>query len=325
MPRSKRSRSSHKKKPQKYDTGFKDWVERQAHDVLPVLLPGAVYEETLNVEISRSMMRADKVFKILYCGEEHVLHLEFETGSDKNLHSRLLVYNAVLYQDYQLPVITIVVYPFKVEPAVSPLRIISDKKEILTFHFGTLPLFTLEAEQFVQEHRACMYPVLPTMCGVHAELMVQVMQELTELYRNDEVTLAQQYAWMMVLLERTGTIESLEKNRIQEKLKMYDQLWDESPRVQKMKAQIREQALKEGKEKEKQEIKERNEIEAKALQQALVSMIQARFPNLTEFAQQRVGLFDNPGTLNLLIQKIATAPDANIARWLLDSSTEAHE
>ncbi len=170
-----------------------------------------------------------------------------------------------------------------------------------------------------------MYPVLPTMCGVHAELMAQVMQELTELYRDDKVTLAQQYAWMMVLLERTGTVDSLEKDRIQEKLKMYDQLWDESPRVQRMKAQIREQALKEGKEKEKQEIKERTEIEARAFRRALVSMIQARFPNLTEFAQRQVELFDEPAALDLLIQKIATAPDANIARWLLDSSTEAHE
>src|SRR5437763_10547954 len=147
MPRYKRSRSP-SKKPQKYDTSFKDWVDQQAHDILPLLLPGATYEKTLTVEIIRSVMRADKVFKILYCGEEHILHLEFETKSDRKLRSRLLVYNSVLYQDYQLPVITIVVYPFKVEPAVSPLRITSDKKEVLTFHFRTLSLFTLEAEQF---------------------------------------------------------------------------------------------------------------------------------------------------------------------------------
>jgi hypothetical protein len=62
--------------------------------------------------------------------------------------------------------------------------------------FQTLPLFTLEAEQFVQEHRACMYPVLPTMQGVHAEMIAQVMDELVQLYRDDEVTLSQQYTWM---------------------------------------------------------------------------------------------------------------------------------
>jgi hypothetical protein len=72
MPRTKRKRSS-RKQPQRYDTSFKVWVEQQAHDVLPWLLPGTVYEETLNVETARSMVRADKVFKVLYYGEEHTL------------------------------------------------------------------------------------------------------------------------------------------------------------------------------------------------------------------------------------------------------------
>src|SRR2546429_547862 len=184
MPRSKRRQSS-RKRPQKYDTSFKSWVNQQAHEILPLLLPGVVYEQTLNVETDRSMVRADKVFRVLYCGEEHILHLEFETGLDTQLPARLLVYNSGLYRDYQLPVITIVIYPFSVQQAVSPLRIMSNKKEILRFSFQTLPLFTLEAEQFVQEHRACMYPVLPTMQGVHAELLAQAMQELAELYRED--------------------------------------------------------------------------------------------------------------------------------------------
>ena len=108
-------------------------------------------------------MRADKVFKGLYYDVEHVLHLEFETGSDRDLRSRLLVYNSVLYRDHKLPVITIVIYPFAVEQAESPLCIKSNGKEILIFNFRTLPLFTLEAVQFVQEHQACMYPLLPAM------------------------------------------------------------------------------------------------------------------------------------------------------------------
>ena len=143
MPQSKGKQPSRKKKPQKYDTSLKDWIEQQAPDILPVLLPGTVYEKTLNVEVSRSMMRADKVFKILYYGEEHILHLEFETKSDGDLRSRLLVYNSVLYRDYKIPVMTIVVYPFPVEQAESPLCIKSNGKEILTFNFRILPLFTL--------------------------------------------------------------------------------------------------------------------------------------------------------------------------------------
>ena len=351
MPQPKGQRASRKKKPQKYDTSFKALVESQASDILPLLLPGAAYEKTLNVEIIRSTMRADKVFKVQYCGQEHILHLEFETGSDGKLCSRLLVYNSVLYRDYKIPVITIVVYPFPVNQAVSPLCIKSNGMEILSFHFRTLPLFTMDAEQFVQEHRACMYPLLVTMNGVHAEMIAQVMQELTELYRNNEASLAEQFTWMTILLERTATIGALEKSRIEEKLKMFDQLWDESPRVQKMKKQYRDEGRKES-EKERlrlqQElVKGKQEAEQKFLnlqeqipamhekdtadqkvkdrRSSLLSVIRVRFPNLTEIAQQRVELLDKPEVLDLLIELIVAAPDANTARLLLNPSTQAHE
>jgi hypothetical protein len=338
MPQSKGKQPSRKKKPQKYDTSLKDWIDQQAPDVLPLLLPGTVYEETLNVEASRSrsMMRADKVFKILYYGEEHILHLEFETRSDGDLCSRLLVYNSVLYRDHKLPVITIVVYPFPVQQAESPLCIKSNGEEILTFKFQTLPLFTLEAEQFVQEHRACMYPLLPAMKGVHAELISQVMEELTELYRENQTSLSQQFTWMEIFLERTGTVTSLEKDRIEERLKMFDDLWDESPRVKKMKKQFLEDARKEArKEAEQERLRVQQEAEqkiarvqqemekvsidqeVKARRSSLVSVTRARFPNLTEFAQQHVELFDKPEVLDLLIQQVAVAPDANIVRFLL--------
>ena len=240
----------------------------------------------------------------------------------------------------------------------------SRKKKPLTFHFRTLPLFTLEAEQFVQAHRACMYPLLPTMKGVHAELITQVMEELTELYRENQTALSQQFTWMEILLERTGTITPLEKDRIEERLKMFDQLWNESPRVQKMKKQFREEAKKEAKQEAEQgrqrlqreaeqrlqqecqrlqqeaeqeiakQVQERlksqqkvervmTDQEVKARRSSLVSVTRARFPNLTEFAQQHVELFDKPEVLDLLIQQVAVAPDANIVRLLLSPGSTA--
>jgi hypothetical protein len=60
---------------------------------------------------------------------------------------------------------------------------------ILTFHFEVLPLFQLDAEQFVRNHVVCMYPLLPTMQGVQHEMVKQVMQELAALYQADAVTL----------------------------------------------------------------------------------------------------------------------------------------
>jgi hypothetical protein len=292
------------KQPQRYDTSFKDWISQQAQDILPLLVPGVKYEQTLTVEVSRSMMRADKVFKVQYHGKEYILHVEFETGEDGQLPSRLLVYNAALYHEHQLPVMTMVIYPFDVKMAVSPLVIPNGEQDILIFHFETLPLFTMNAQTYVEQHRACMYPLLPTMLGLHADLVTQVLNELSELYRDDEVTLAQQFVWMKLLLERTDTIPPLEKGKIQERVAMFDKLWEESPTVQKM----REQYYEKGK--------------VENSQSMLVDAVQIRFPDLTDFAQKQVRLCDDPSVLKLLFQKILTAPDVKTARWLLESTPE---
>jgi predicted transposase YdaD len=284
-------------------------------------LPGAIYEATLDVEIIHPPMRVDKVFKILYDGEEQILHLEFETGYDDQLVSRLLVYNASFYRDHRLPVITIVIYPFRTTMAKPPLRI----REILTFHFQTLPLFTLDAEEIVRKQHACMYPLLPTMQNVHADLISQVMQELTELYRDDEVTLAEQFVWLQLLLERTGTIIPLEKVKIKERLSMFDQLWEESPMIQKMREQYRVQGLEQGLERGRlqglQEGRQKGlqEGEVLALQRSLVNIVRAKYPDLAKFAQQQAVHFDKPNTLDLLIEQVAAAPDASTVCRLLVS------
>ncbi len=198
--------------------------------------------EALDIERIKPPMRVDRVFKILYRGTLHILHIEFESGADTNMPNRLLVYNVLLYYEYELPVISIIVYPFRTALAKSPLEIKSGDEELHRFSFRTLPLFTLEAEHYIQEHLTCMYPLLPAMEGANTEIIVQAMEELAALYREDETTLAQEFAWMEVLLERVTVIPDEEKAKIGEKLKMYDSLWEEHPRVKKIKAEAKAEA-----------------------------------------------------------------------------------
>ena len=286
-------------KAQRFDISFKAWIRAHPRDILPQLLPGVTYVDTLDVEIIRSTMRADKVFKVIYNGEDAILEIEFESGTDSDLPSRLLTYNAVLYQEHKLPVITIVVYPFRVTIAKSPLQVSLGDSSILTFHFQVLPLFQLGAEQFVRKHIVCMYPLLPTMQGVHHEMIKQVTDELVALYREDEVTLADQLIWMSLLLERTDTIPPQEKSEIERQLHMYDQLWEESPRIKQERA------------------KSRAEGELRAAQTMFVNIVSARYPGLTELAKQQAAQANSPNTLNKLARKVVTAPDEDAVRRLL--------
>jgi predicted transposase YdaD len=118
---------------------------------------------------------------------------------------------------------------------------------------------------------------------------------------------------MRLFLERTDTIKSVEKEKIKERLNMFDQLFEESPWIQELREKYRvqflEQGLREGLQKGRLE----------ALQDLLVSSIQTRYPDLAELAQQQAGHFDKLDTLKLLIQQVMTAPNADTARRLLES------
>ncbi len=310
VKRNSRKRGQPRRKSQKaqrFDTSFKAWIRAHPRDILPQLLPGVTYVDTLDVEIVRSTMRADKVFKVIYNGEDAILEIEFESGTDSDLPSRLLIYNAVLYQEHKLPVITIVVYPFRVTLAESPLQVAIGANIIFTFHFQMLPLFQLDAEQFVRDHVVCMYPLLPTMQGVHHEMIKQVTDELVALYREDEVTLADQLIWMSLLLERTDTIPPQEKSEIERQLHMYDQLWEESPRIRQERARSRAEGKAEGK----------AEGELQVARRMFVNIVSARFPALAELAKQQAAQINNPAALDILAQKVVIAPDENIARLLV--------
>jgi predicted transposase YdaD len=305
---------SSNEQPQKYDETFKKWITQQVDEILPILVKGAQYERELNVEFSRSMMRADKVFRVRYHGRPYILNIEFQVGADENLPSRLLLYNAALYHKYHLPVKSMVIYPFSVKMAVPPLVIPNSESNILTFHFETVPLFQMNAESYVQNHQTCMYPLLPAMYGFHADMAVLALNELSERYRDDRKTLTEQFIWMQLCLARTQTIELPEKIHIQERLSMFDQLWEENPTIQKMREDYRMKGFQEGHQEGLQE-------GLQTLQDTLVDVVRAKYPDLVDLAQQQASRFDKIAVLRLMIHKLINAPNADVARWLLEPET----
>jgi hypothetical protein len=209
--------------------------------------------------------------------------------------------------------------------AESPLVVSDGTKNIITFDFQRLALFRENAEHYVREHIVSMYPLLPTMQGADHMLLKRAMDELADLYRGEEGTLAEQFVWMELLLERTGTISVREKKEIQKELKMYNSLWENHPKVKELRAEMNEltkgkarakaEGRAEGKAEGRAEGKAEGEIQA--LRRTLVHIVQVRFPDLTEVAQQKAEQISNAGALDLLVQQIIVAPDEDKVRWAL--------
>jgi hypothetical protein len=258
---------------QEYDSTLKGLFVMYAAYILPLLINGVQFIEALDVEQLPPARRVDRVFKVWYRGEIHILHLEFETSSNANeIMARLLVYHALLHQKYHLPVLSVIIYPFPTSVAVSPFVEKSESGEILIFHFQTLPLWELHVEAFVKNHAIWLYPLLPSMQGLTDELLLQVMQEMVEYYqeRNEEVS--QQFLWMSILLRRSETIPLEEKLRMEKDLMMYDPLFEQDPWVQSKVA----------------EAEARGEARGKAETEARVKALKAEIETLMQKLQEQL-------------------------------------
>jgi predicted transposase YdaD len=92
-----------------------------------------------------------------------------------------------------------------------------------------------------------------------------------------------------------------------EALNMYNNLWDQSPIIQQMKAASRAEGEGEGEAKG----------EIKGLQNGIVDVVTAHFPLLADLARQRVAQMNDTKNLRGLLVQISTVPDEARARLLL--------
>jgi hypothetical protein len=293
---------------QPYDNLLKSLFEGQEKQLLPIFLPGAEYLATLNVEVVRPPLRVDRVYRVKYKGKKSIAHIEFESGSNNAMADRLLEYHAYLRRKYKLTVISIIVYPFPTKMAESPLQEMLDDEEILIFHFRVFPLWELQAEQYINEHVIVMYALLPTMEGANASLLHKAIDEMVKYYKGNDTKLAEELRWMGIALRRVRTLPRYEKREIQERLNMWDDLMERDPKMKRIRKESEAKGLAKGK----------TQGVAEGLRKAVITVVTLRFPPLSELAQQKVSRVRKPETLNLLLEQVASVPDEDAARLLLD-------
>jgi flagellar biosynthesis/type III secretory pathway protein FliH len=147
------------------------------------------------------------------------------------------------------------------------------------------------------------------MGGANASLLIKAIDEMVEYYQGrSEERLAEDLRWMGVVLRRAKILPLEEKQEVEEKLSMYDDLLERDPK-------IRKQSKAEG----------RAEGKAEGLQEAVVTIVKRRFPTLTELAEQKVAGITKPAQLESLLEQVVDAPDEAAARFLLSTKADRSE
>jgi flagellar biosynthesis/type III secretory pathway protein FliH len=98
---------------------------------------------------------------------------------------------------------------------------------------------------------------------------------------------------------------------------MYNSLWEDHPKVKRIRAESKAEGKAEGKVEGKAEGLVEGEIQT--LQRVLVNIVKARFPALADLAQQKAMQINNAKALDILVQQLTSAPDEPTAHWLLST------
>jgi hypothetical protein len=280
---------------QPYDRALKSLMEDHAAEMVPELVPGARFIEEKNNELTRLNLRADIVYLIEYNGQLRILNMELQTDAEKNMAFRMLVYNLELYDKYQLPVISVVLYPFETSIPEPVFQTEGSSKTRLRFDHDVLCLWTIEAEPFLRRRIVCMYTLLPAMKSITAPMLLRAIAEMEQSYTGEH--LRRHLRRFRTILRRSRTLSEQDKQIVENRMRSYDSLLESDPEFQQQMA----------------------ESEIRGQQKLLMFVVKTRFPALVQQAQQKVIRLQKEDDLYRLTELMIGAPDEKIAQWVLDT------
>ena len=159
---------------QDFDKIFREVLK----DVFPVVaqkiigLPQGEYKALPGDLQYTSEREADQIWQVTPPqGGAFILHVEFQTGNDKQMLSRMLLYHAFLFYQQKLPVRQYVIYIGK-EPVKMEHQVQSDS---LSYHYHLIDLRTLPYQMFLQStsSREVLLTILADFGGEAGELIVE--------------------------------------------------------------------------------------------------------------------------------------------------------
>lgn len=293
---------------QPYDNLLKRLVKNQSNVILPLLFPDLVKEVTgeVNIEILIPPRRTDRVYKILPVDsdEEEIIHVEYEVSHNGKMDKRLLVYHSVLYEEHELPITSVIIYPFELKGVQPPLVEMKRGKKVLEFDYERVELWTKDARLYVEKHLVPLYGLLPTMDGTSDDLLLHAIDEMVQYYQNDEELLRDELMCFQTMLNRAQRLPEPEFKHVKGRLRMFDPLLEEDPWV---KEKVAEKVAKKV-----------AEERLRSVRDLLLTFVRAHFPGLVKLAETKAMQTEDADALNVLFVQLVAALDEKGASEALE-------
>ncbi|HCI79536.1 MAG TPA: hypothetical protein DHW02_07590 [Ktedonobacter sp.] len=308
--------TSQAQQQQAYDSTLKSLFQDQTLEMISTFIDDIENPVELNETALRPSLRVDRAYLVHRRGKQRIVHIELETSANSDMPLRMLEYYGILYRKYQIPIIPLIICPFKTSIRDSPLVIVDEDGEILIFKYRIARLWKEQARKYLDAQKVAVYALLPTMEGANYALLSQALDEMKAHYTEQSRRFAEHLLWFNTLLQRTDTVSPEDKERIREKMSNIESLLDENLFVQKRRAEGFAEGEARGK--AEGEAKGRAEGLQQGLQFAVITALENRFPPLTESVRQKISHVQQPERLQLLLKAAITAPDEKTLQSMID-------
>ena len=280
-----------------------------------LVLGDAQFNRELPHKLKTWKQEVDSLLDVTFKGQEMLVHFEFQTYNDSTMSERMLRYNVLIRSEYDLPVLSCVIYLLRDgNVPVPPLSwMVPTGHKVLDFYFESIELGEWPPEVLLQRGEPGLLPLLPlTRGGASREVAMKMFSDLKAAGRTELIVIGATLASLVFSRENIVDLPWLHR-----RLREMHNILRESPYYQEILQEGREVGLEEGLEKGHKEGK------LEGLRETLLAIVQTRFPKVLRLAKGQAAIIDDPAALESLIVQVSIAQDTKEAkRALLNEEDE---
>ncbi|MEO9030896.1 MAG: hypothetical protein ABI413_18985 [Ktedonobacteraceae bacterium] len=275
----------------KWDSFAKRLIGSRPGQYVSWLISGALFVEALNIELKAQEFLADALLKVLIAGQLALLHIEFQSYEDPTMGRRMVEYNVIAEHQYGLPVSSFVIYLRKRRVPKPPyIRTFVDGHVTHHFYYRVVKLWEIPAQVILDLDWEGLLPLLPLTKGGKKPEIIQIMIDRLS-HDRDLLALAEMYGGLAF------TSES-EKARFKRRFAMFQDIMKDSWVYQEIVQASEERGIQ-------------------SHRQAIVDIVNKRFPLLNELAFQQVARVTDLDALRILVVNISVEDNEEAVRRLL--------
>jgi predicted transposase YdaD len=296
-----------------WDNMTKRMIEAHPEDFVNWLASGATFVTALDIELKSQHIFADALLRIAKGGKPGLLHFEVQTYHDPEIEVRLLEYNILASRQYDhLPVSSYVICLREEADVAEPpfIRHFLDEEgeEVHRFSYRVIRVWLIPTEVLLQSGRMGLLPLVTlTQGGKQPEAVNMMINRLAEAEEWDLLAISR-------LLGGFVFKKEAEREWFRKRFTMHQDILRDSWVYQEIGQEFLEQGIEKGLEKGREEERKQR---LQDLRQMILSLVQVRFPELTEQANQQAESITDPELLKALNLKLLAAQELDEAKKIL--------